>query len=306
MKKNILITGGSGFLGKKLTTELKRDIKNNVVSLSSKDSDLRYYDSFKKIPDIKFEKIYHLAAWTQAGDFSLHHSAEQWVFNQLINSNILFWWLNNQRQAKFISMGTSCSYEDGGSLDEENYLKGDPLKSLYEYGMTKRMLLIGQRSFSKQFQLKYLTFIPSTLYGPGYDISNKIPHFIFDLIKKILKGKIYGKKVELWGNGEQKRELVHVDDFVNQMLLLEKKVNNEIINVGAGEEYSIKHFAKLICKIIEFDHAKIFYNKTKYVGALSKNLSIKKKKKLIPSYKEIPLEDGLKETILDIKKKINE
>ena len=304
MQKNILITGGSGFLGKKLTDTLRRDDNNNVISISSKDVDLRYYESFKNIPDIKFDKIYHLATWTQAGDFSLYHSGEQWVFNQLINSNILFWWHNKQKQSKFVSIGTSCSYEEGGSLDEANYLKGDPLKSLYEYGMSKRMLLIGQKSFAKQFGLEYLTFIPSTLYGPGYDISNKIPHFIFDLIKKILRGKFFGEKVELWGNGEQRRELVQVTDFVNQMLLIEDKIKNDIVNLGAGNEYSIKHFAKLICKIIKYDHEKIYYNETKYVGALSKNLEIEKKKKLLPNYKEISLEDGLKETILDIEKKI--
>ena len=101
MKNNILITGGSGFLGRNLTNILKKDSNNNVISLSSNDVDLRYYNSFNNIPDIKFNKIYHLATWTQAGDFALHHSGEQWVFNQLINTNILFWWLNNQKQSKF-------------------------------------------------------------------------------------------------------------------------------------------------------------------------------------------------------------
>ena len=110
----------------------------------------------------------------------------------------------------------------------------------------------------------------------------------------------------MWGNGEQKRELVHVTDFVNQMLLLEDKINNDIVNLGAGDEYSIKHFAKLICEITGYDHDKIFYNETKYVGALSKNLDINKKKKLLPDYKEISLEEGLRETILDIEKKIDE
>ena len=156
MKENILITGGSGFLGKHLSNELEKNENLNVISLSSKDADLRYYESLKSFSDIKFSKIYHLATWTEAGDFALHHSGEQWVFNQLINTNILFWWLQKQKQAKFISIGTSCSYEEGASLEEHDYLKGNPLESLYEYGMTKRMLLIGQQSFAKQFGLKYL------------------------------------------------------------------------------------------------------------------------------------------------------
>ena len=111
MKNNILITGGSGFLGKKLTETLKKDKNNNVISISSKDVDLRYYDSLRYIPEVKFNKIYHLATWTQAGDFSLYHSGEQWVFNQLINSNILFWWHNKQQQSKFISIAQK-EYEE--------------------------------------------------------------------------------------------------------------------------------------------------------------------------------------------------
>ena len=304
MKENILNTGGSGFLGKKLTIEIKKKFTANVFSLSSKDLDLRYYKSFRKYSKIKFSKIYHLAAWTQAGDFSLYHPGEEWIFNQLINSNILFWWFNSQRQAKFISIGTSCSYQEGSNLIENDYLKGQPLKSLYEYGMTKRMLLIGQQSLAKQFGLKYLTVVPSTLYGPGYDISNKIPHFIFDIIKKIIRGKHFGEKVELWGNGEQKRELVHVNDFVNQMLLIENIIENDLVNIGAGYEYSIKYFAKLICRLVKFDHKKIIYNENKFVGAKSKKLNIKKKINILKNYKSIPLENGLRETIKDLESKI--
>lgn len=304
MKENVLITGGTGFLGKKLTSVLKEKTKAKVYSLSSKDLDLRYYDSFKQFSKIKFSKIYHLAAWTQAGDFSLYHPGEEWVFNQLINSNILFWWLNSQRQAKFISIGTSCSYEEGSNLIEKDYLKGEPLKSLFEYGMTKRMLLIGQQSLAKQFGLKYLTVVPSTLYGPGYDITNKIPHFIFDIIKKIIRGKNFGEKVELWGNGEQKRELVHINDFVRQMLLIENKIENDVVNIGAGTEYSIKYFAKLICRLLKFDHKKIIYNESKFVGAKSKKLNVQKKIKLLKINEDIPLEDGLKETIKDLESKL--
>jgi len=83
-------------------------------------------------------------------------------------------------------------------------------------------------------------------------------------------------------------------------LQIEKKVENELVNIGAGEEFEIKFFARLICKIVDFDYEKIIYNKDKYVGAKSKNLSIKKNNKIIPNYKNITLQEGLKETILDI------
>src|SRR6185436_13243299 len=161
-----------------------------------------------------YDRIYHLAAWTQAGDFALKHAAEQWVINQKINTNVLYWWHENQPQAKFVSMGTSCSYDPELPLVEENYMKGEPIESLYTYAMTKRMLYQGQRAMNKQYGHTYLTLVPSTLYGPGYHTDGRQMHFIFDLIRKILRGKIYGEKVVLWGDGHQKRELIFIDDFV--------------------------------------------------------------------------------------------
>jgi len=301
----ILITGGSGFLGKHLTSMLKKiNSKHQIVSISSSDIDLRISGALHKLNDIKFDKIYHLAAWTQAGDFSLYHSAEQWINNQLINSNFLNWWKENQRQSKIISIGTSCSYEEGSNLDEKDYLNGQPLKSLYAYGMTKRMLLIGQQTLAKQFGLKHLTFVPSTLYGPGYEIDGKNSHFIFDIILKILRAKKYNTKVELWGDGCQKREIVHVFDFINQMLILEKNCENEVVNIGAGKEFEIRHFTKIICDIVGYQYEKIIFNKKKFTGVKSKKLSIKKLKKLIPNYVSISLRDGLLETINYLEKKI--
>jgi GDP-L-fucose synthase len=303
-KMKILITGASGFLGTNLCSILSKNQNIEIISLSFRDADLRNYNSLKKYEVEKFDKIYHLAAWTQAGDFSLYHSGEQWINNQLINSNVLRWWQDCQRQAKLISIGTSCSYSEGGSLEEKDYLNGNPISSLYTYGMCKRMLFVGQQSLAKQFGMKFLTVVPSTLYGLNYNFSNKIPHFIFDIIIKIIKGKKYNSKVELWGDGNQKRELVHVIDFVQQMLEIESKAENELVNIGAGQEFKIKFFAKLICEILNFDHNKIIYNVDKYVGAKSKNLNIDKKNKIIPDYKCISLQKGLEETIFDLYKKL--
>ena len=301
---NILITGGSGFLGKCLTTNLKKNNLDKIISISSADADLKIKESLNKFNKFKFDKIYHLAAWTQAGDFSLHHSGEQWINNQLINTNFLSWVLENQRQAKIISIGTSCSYEEGSKLEEENYLKGAPLKSLYSYGMCKRMLYIGQKTLEKQFGIKHLTLVPSTLYGPGYDFREKIPHFIFDIIRKIIKCEKYGSKFELWGDGTQKREIVHVQDFVNQMLLLESRCENEVINIGAGEEFEIKYFAKIICNVVGYDFSKIIFNEKKFVGTKSKKLSTKKLRAILPDYNSIPLLAGLNKTIKDLENKV--
>ncbi len=299
---NILITGGSGFLGKYLTKSLKKKKSIKVISLSSKDADLRLNGSLSKLNKIKFKKIYHLASWSQAGKFSLHHSGEQWLNNQLINTNVLNWIHKYQMQAKLITIGTNLSYQEGIKLNENNYLKGEPIKAYTSYAMSKRMLLIGQQAMAKQFGLKFITFVPPTLYGKGYEINKKEPHFIFDIIQKILKAKKNNTNVELWGDGSQKRELLHVNDFIKIMLSLENRCENEVVNIAAKKDYEIKYLAKIICKIVGYPYKRIIFNQQKFIGPKSKKLLIKKLEKYVPSYKFITLNDGLLETIKYLKK----
>jgi len=237
-----------------------------------------------------------LAAWTQAGDFCLKHPGEQWIINQKINTNILEWWKNNQPQAKLIAMGTSCVYDCELPLSEEFYLKGTPIESLFSYGMTKKMLYAGLIALNKQYGLNYLYVIPSTLYGPGYHTDGRQKHFIFDLISKIIKGKTTGVPVKLWGNGYQKRELVLADDFADILFELDKKSKNDIFNIGAGKEYSIRYFAETICKKIDYDPALIEYDLTKHVGAKSKCLLTKKLNNTI-RYKMTSFDKGLESSL---------
>jgi len=288
----VLITGASGFLGTALTKFMVGK-SVEVTALSSKDADLRDNKSLERFASQKYDKIYHLAAWTQAGDFCLYHPGEQWLINQQINTTVLNWWAQYQRQAKLISIGTSCSYEEGSDLREENYLKGIPIADLYVYAMTKRMLQIGIMSLNRQYGMRYLIVVPSTLYGPGYHVKEKQMHFIFDLAYKILYFKYNGKEVVLWGDGYQKRELVFIDDFIKALANLEKKVDNEIVNIGAGEEHTIRDFAGLICEIVGVDPRSIKYDTSKYVGARSKCLNVEKLNRLLPERKTRPLREGL-------------
>jgi GDP-L-fucose synthase len=122
-------------------------------------------------------------------------------------------------------------------------------------------------------------------------------HFIFDLIRKIMRGHLYNEPVILWGDGYQKRELVFIDDFVKILIELTKICENDIVNIGAGEEFTIRHFAQLICKQIGYDFNKIQFDTTKYVGAKSKCLNTNKLNNLLPNLKLTPLEIGLSRTI---------
>jgi GDP-L-fucose synthase len=292
----ILVTGASGFLGKTLCGYL-RDAKHEVAPLSSRDADLTRDDSLRPFGDASYDCIFHLAAWTQAGDFCLRHPGEQWVINQQINTNVLAWWQRSQPQAKLVCMGTSCAYAPEQELKEENYLEGTPIESLYTYAMTKRMLLVGLRALQKQFGLKYLCLVPSTLYGPGYHSDGRQMHFIFDLIRKILRGKLHGEPVVLWGDGYQKRELVYVDDFAQIAVRLARDLENDLINIGAGEEFTIREFAQLICGIVGYDFGAIQFDTSRYVGARSKCLDVSKLRRLLPDLSLTPLNVGIERTV---------
>ena len=298
--KKAFITGANGFLGRYLINFLKKK-KYNIICPGSKECNLVNDKSllnygFKK--KYIFDEIYHLAAWTQAGDFCLKYPGDQWIINQKINTNVLDWWKNYQPQAKLIFIGTSCAYAENSNYKEMNYMVGEPTPSLYTYAMTKRMLLQGAISMQNQFGMKWLCFVPSTLYGINYHEDNRQMHFIFDLVKKIVDGKYNKTEVILWGDGNQKREIINVEDFIYTLFNLRKK-NNEIINIGAGESFSIKYFSRIISKIVGFADNKIIYDKTKYVGARNKKLDITKVSGYLKNYTNglINIEDGLREVV---------
>lgn len=294
---HILVTGATGFMGRALCAQLAQQ-GHDLVKLHSQNCDLTQNKSLLSFNDREYDQIFHLAAWTQAGDFCLYHPGDQWIINQQINTNVLQWWKEYQPQAKMFCMGTSCAYAPDMEHREDNYLVGTPIDSLFTYAMTKRMLYVGLLSLQKQFGLKYLYMVPSTLYGPGYHTDQRQMHFIFDLIRKILRGKIHGTPVVLWGDGYQQRELYYINDFIDIILRLSLNLENEIINIGAGEEFTIRHFARFICEEVGYDFTKVQFDESRYVGAKSKFLRIDKLEKIVPDFTLTPLNVGLANTII--------
>jgi GDP-L-fucose synthase len=291
----IFVTGGSGFLGKHMVAKLISE-GHKVIAPSSHECNLQEVGSLERFRDT-YDQIYHLAAYTQAGDWCLNHSGEQWIVNQKMNTNVLSWWFENQRNSKLIAIGTSCSYAPSNNLIEEKYMDGEPIQSLYTYAMTKRMLLQGLRALNKQYGMNFLYVVPATLYGPGYHQDGRQMHFIFDLIRKILRGRDFDETVSLWGDGNQRREVVHVEDFLINLASLVTLGESDIYNLGSGVDYTIREFSERICKIVNYDFNKIEFDPSRYVGAKSKLLNVSKARSEVTNFASRSLESGLIDVI---------
>tara|TARA_Y100000034_G_scaffold93569_1_gene113269 strand:+ start:957 stop:1859 length:903 start_codon:yes stop_codon:yes gene_type:complete len=291
----VLVTGATGFLGKHLTRKLTERGVEIYISNTAK-ANLLDVKNLYIYNDVHFDCIFHLAAVTKAGDYCLTHQGDQWLANQTINTNILNYWKNHQPQAKMIAMGTSCSYSPGMHMQENNYLLGEPEESLHVYAMTKRMLLLGLQAFQHQYHLDWLYFIPSTLYGPGFELDDN--HFIFDFIRNGYNAKEKGEPWSLWGDGEQRRELIYVDDAVDAMLdLLHCK--NEVFNLGSGQDYAINEFAQKVCEIYEYDYASVQHDMSKYVGVREKKIDTAKVLSFLKeeNFLKTNLDEGLRKSI---------
>jgi GDP-L-fucose synthase len=159
------------------------------------------------------------------------------------------------------------------------------------------MLYVGLLALAQQYGMRYLCLVPSTLYGPGYHTDGRQMHFIFDLIRKVLVARQTGRAAVLWGDGHQRRELVYIDDFVAAAARLAGDASNQLINIGAGEEFSIREFAQIICELTGHEFERIQFDTTKYVGAKSKCLSVARLRGHLADFERTPLREGLARTI---------
>jgi GDP-L-fucose synthase len=294
---NILITGASGFLGRHLQRRFNSGA-NEVTALSSKDCDLTVQGSLEKvIGEEKFDQIFHLASWSRAGAFCREHPGMQMIVNQRIDVNTLDYWRTKQPQAKLIAMGSSVAYDPQLPLKEGNYLKGEPIADYLGYGHAKKMLYASLKALNREFGLDFMCFIPSTLYGPDYHTDGRPMHFIYDLMRKIIRAKKVGEEVVLWGDGTQEREIIHVQDFIDIMLGINENHKNELVNIGSGKGVRIKDFAKIICDVVGYDFTQIKYDTTKPTGAKSKYFDLTKMSTMYPDFKERPIQEGIAETL---------
>lgn len=282
----ILVTGGTGFVGKHLIHSLNED-NHKVTSLNSSKFTGMWY-----LPKNEYDVIIHLAVKTAAGGYCQQHPGEQWIVNNSINTDMLAYWQSFQQRATMITFGSSCGYNNDVVKSEDNYLKGEPETGYQVYGMVKRNLLVGLQALKQEFYMTYNYLIPSVFYGPDYNLNDK--HFIFDLIRKIVTAKELGYTVTLWGDGTQERELIYIDDAIDLIIAC---INNTesptIFNLSSGHTYKLKEYAQVICDIVGYDSNKIIWDTDQFVGSPSKKLV----NTHLKQFKFTPLKKGLQKTI---------
>jgi len=276
--KNILVTGGTGFLGKNLVPFLKKN--GAQVVAAGRDYDLSILEKASQLFKLrKFDLIFHAAAFQGAGEFPLKYPADQMHLNNLIHTHALYCWNKFQPQARFVGIGSTCSYPgDLAILREEDYFTGPLHPSVESYGLTKCMLQKGIAAYKKQYKLKGTTVVFATLYGPNDEFDLDKSHVVSALIKKFCDAKHFNaSEVEIWGDGTQMRELIYVEDQIVG-LLMTCVYDGDLINIGTGVETTIKDLANKIYHLTGFK-GKIKYNTNKFVGVKRKVLDISKAKK---------------------------
>lgn len=290
--KNVLVTGGTGFIGKRLSL-----LKPDWIYISSKDLNLLNFEGCNSFfSKNKFDAVIHLAAKTGGIEESVNNQSEMYFINSIMNNNILYACKKNKIKRLLSCLSTCCypDIADSYPMSEDNFLIGEVADSNYGYGLAKRELLRQSNFCRKFYNLNYSCFTPCNLYGPDSNFNDKKSHLIASIIKKVHLSK-EGQTIEVLGNGEAYRQHLYIDDLVRiipQLLILH---NNSIpLNVASEENIQIKEIIDKVRKILKKKVAFKFTNT--FLGQFRKDVSIYSLKKLIPKIKFTTLEKGILQT----------
>lgn len=296
----ILVAGSTGLIGSAFSKYFKNHNFNKVLYTSSNELDLtRRDDVIDFFRRYKPEYVF-LTAGKVAGILENNtYPADFIQKNLVIQSNVFeVSSINNVRKLVFYC--SSCMYPKKSKqpMSEEFLLTGIPEPTSISYAIAKLSGLYSCLAYNRQLSNQiYIPVIPNSAYGPHDNFDPDSAHVLSSLIYKFFYAKINNsKEVILWGSGKPKREFIFVDDIVDaSIFLIKKNLEYLPLNIGSGEELSIRSLAMMIAKKIGFK-GKILWDKTKPDGAMRKLLDSKKIREL--GWKpKIKIDKGLDLTI---------
>tara|TARA_Y100000310_G_scaffold285031_1_gene308201 strand:+ start:2089 stop:3003 length:915 start_codon:yes stop_codon:yes gene_type:complete len=288
---NILITGGTGLVGKHLQKFLP-----DGIYLSSSDADLINYEETRDVlryyhPD----RVIHLAARVGGIEDNMNYPVEYLETNLIIDTNVLKA-SYEQGVQRLTACLSSCIFPDVADrypMTEDDIFKGKAPITNFAYAMAKRILLTRIESYNKQYELSWNWLAPCNLYGEYDKFEDHHSHFIPALLKKIYYAE---DKITLFNMGKQYRQFMYADDLAKVFRFV---IDNNIIesfNVAPNFTFTIKDMAKMALKVCAKEHLKIEWNINKPGGQFRKDISSEKFLKLYPNFEFTSMEDGMKKT----------
>src|SRR6266850_3876536 len=258
----IYVAGGNGMVGSAIVRKLRAEDFGNIVLRSSKELDLRNQQQVERFFSEEKPEYIFLAAAKVGGIAANNTYRGDFLFdNLMIESNVIHQ-SHMHGVKKLLFLGSSCIYPKMAPqpLKEEYLLSGYLENTNEPYAIAKIAGIKLCENYRKQYGRDFISVMPSNLYGPNdnYDLNNS--HVIPALIRKFYEAKINNSlSVVVWGTGTPRREFLHVDDLAEaSVFLMQNYSEAEFINVGFGQDITIKELATLVAEIVGFEGEIIF------------------------------------------------
>ena len=295
---NILVTGGSGLVGKALQ-DICKNYKYNFTFLSSNDGDLaNYNNTFSLFKLYKPDYVIHLAANVGGLYKNINSNIEMFETNIMINMNVLKS-CYNYKVKKCISILSTCIFPDKTEypINEDMLHLGDPHESNIGYSYAKRMLEVQSRIYREKYSLDFSCIIPTNIYGKHDNFNLENSHVIPSLIHQCYLSKIYNTPFTIRGSGKPLRQFLYSTDLaILIMNILSNGIRIDNIIVSPSKNISIKELSELI-KYKMDNQNDIIYDKTFNDGQYKKTADNRKLLALFPDFKFTNFENGLEITI---------
>ena len=299
-KHKICVTGGAGFLGSYVLDKLKSRGATEVFVPTIEQYNLVEPEDVKRmLRDADSDIVIHLAANVGGIGANQSHPANFFYDNLMMGVQLMHEsWVKGVE--KFVAIGTVCAYPKFTPVpfSEDNLWDGYPEETNAPYGLAKKMLLVQSQAYRDQYDYNSLFLVPVNLYGPRDNFNLETSHVIPALIRKALEAKDRGdKEIEVWGDGSPTREFLFAEDAAEGILLATEHFNSsEPVNLGSGEEISIKDLAEKIVKLTGFE-GKLRWDTSRPNGQPRRALDTSRARERFGFEAQVHLEKGLQRTV---------